>query len=466
MLVSCSTPKAPLNYSENWKSSKFSKNSETKNQIWDYLQEKKITISKPLNLIELIDIALFNSPSTHLAWEATRVKEAEIYQAKSKFYPQLTISASAQREKAEANQPTADINDFKYGPASQITYLLLDFGGRKADVEEASLRLLAANFQFNQSIQDLLLEVEKSYYVLYSNQSELKAARINLKETRLLLNAAQQKFQAGLVSKLNILEAQYNYDNSAYNFQKASSNIKIAKANLAQVLGFPPNINLEVTTPLREIPTDISSQDIHQLIKTSLTSKPNIMSLKKTLQAQKEAVKAASSDLWPEITIGGSAAKNWYKYYNLQKEYNNDSEYAGYLNVTWNIFDGFYNLNKKQAQEATLEAEYQKLSQAELTASLNIWTNYYAFKTARKEYTSAKASFNNAKAIYNSISENYQAGLKDILDLIKTKSQLSEASSNLIQSENNLFISLANLAHATGSITKRKKELSTTLLNY
>lgn len=464
-LTACQTPQAPLNYSETWKTSESEKISKEIDPVWEYLRKKEIIVSEPLNLIELIDIALFNNPSTRQAWQETRVKEALARQAESQSYPQLALSAKGQRERADANQAAADLNEFKYGPSSQLTYLLLDFGGRKAQAEEAALKLLAANFQFNQALQDLLLEVETAYYTLYSSQANLQTAEINLKEAKMVLEATEKKFAAGLASKLDQLKAESNSDNALYSLENAKGKAEEARGNLANVLGFPAGIKLEVAPPLNEIPLDITPKDVNLLIQETLVKKPNIISLRKNLQAEQAAVQVANSALWPEFTLGGEAGKNWYKYYGVKQERNNDSDYAGYLNVTWDIFDGFYNLNEKKSRAATVDAERQKLIEAELEAALNVWVKYYEFRTALKKYTFSKADFNTAKTSYELASESYSNGLKDILDLLKAQNSLSEARSNLVESEKDLFIGLAGLAHATGSLGVERNNITTANLN-
>ena len=61
---------------------------------------------------------------------------------------------------------------------------------------------MSANHQFNQSFQDLLRDVQKAYYELYSAESDYQAKRADFETARTALNVSKQKLQAGLVSTL------------------------------------------------------------------------------------------------------------------------------------------------------------------------------------------------------------------------------------------------------------------------
>jgi len=49
--------------------------------------------------------------------------------------------------------------------------------------------------------------------------------------------------------------------------------------------------------------------------------------------------------------------------------------------------------------------------------------------------------------------EGYSEGLKSMLDLLQAQSSLSDARAKLIDSEKGLFIAVAELAHATGTLS-------------
>ncbi|MFC1480136.1 TolC family protein [Candidatus Omnitrophota bacterium] len=452
----CSTLKPPSELDRMWEPPSWEKTTKSKDEVWSSLRDKKIGSSEPLTLVELIDLALENSPSTRQAWEEARAAQTRIRQAESKWYPKATVSTQGTFRKKVTNNSINDLNQADYNVGSKIQFLILDFGGRAALVTKAKQTLLAANFQFNQAFQDLLLDTESFYYEYYSAYSSVEAAESDLADTEATLDAAQQKLQVGLGVKLDVLQAESDYNDALYFLEEAKGELKTAKANLAQVIGFPAETEFEIAPPTGETPSDIEEQDVSRLIEEALKRRPDIAAARATLRAKDAALAAANSDLWPTLNVGGSTDSDEYKYFGSAKnnatESKRDYGYTAYVNVSWNIFDGFYLYSKRNEAKALADAEREQLRQSELAASTDVWTKYYNLKTEISKLKYSKAFLKSADESYNLAFAGYSAGIKSILDLLQSQSQLSNARSKFIQSRKDAFVAFAELGHATGSL--------------
>jgi len=434
--------------------------------IWTSIRERTIDITKPLSLGDFIDIALRNNPTTRKAWQEAKEAEAEYKAMQSTWLPNLTVSATANREKeiTESDYYTSRARPDKrividdhseYGPKSELTILVLDFGARSGAIEQAAQNLLADNYQFNQTLQDLMLEVEKSYYELYSAYSAVAAAKADLKDAKKSLESAEQKFKVGLAAKLDFYEAKASYENARYNLEDAKGTAFSKKGALCKVIGIFADTDFEIADPSREIPDEITKENVTTLIEEALKQRPDIQAARANLRAKKEAIKIANSALWPSLNAGATAEANWYDYYydtndKVIERYKRDQTYAGYLTVTWDVFDGFYHLNEKHARQAGFEAEKSNLTASELEASQEVWTTYYNFKTAGRKFEYSESYYESSKVAYDLAFESYKEGLKDILYLLDAQAKLSDSRSKLVDSKKDVFVSIAELAHATG----------------
>ncbi|MCK5915179.1 MAG: TolC family protein, partial [Deltaproteobacteria bacterium] len=404
-----------------------------------------------------IDLALKNSPVTRQSWAAARAAAAQVGQAESYLYPQVTVSGDGTYLKQDYSMKDAgaannsDSDGFNYGPGLQLNWLLFDFGGVRGGIEEPRQTSLATNYSFNQSIQDLILDVEKSYYELFSARSEVKAAESDVEDTEKSLEAARQKFEVGLVSKLDELQAQSTYQDSLYQLESAKGDVKSARAGLAEALGLAADADFDIAEPDGELPTKVSSDDVSALIEEGMKKRPDIASLRAELRAREAAIDVAGSGYYPSLNLGGSANKLWYSYRDDPELYDDSYMYTGYLSINWDIFSGFRDAEKKQAAEANAAQARESLAAAEISASADVWTKYYAFNTAVGKYKFADSFFETSQESYILALESYNAGLKSILDLLQSQSSLSSARSQLIGAKKDLFTTLADLAHATGT---------------
>jgi len=449
-----------------WTPPEWAQEEQSEEPVWDSIKEKQANLSGPLSMADCIDLALKNSPVTRQSWTAARASAAEVGQAESYLYPQVSVSADGTYLKQDYSQkeglaPTInspDSDEFNYGPGLKLNWLLFDFGGVSGGIEEARQMLLAANYSFNQSIQDLILDVEKAYYELYSARSEVKAAEADVEDTGKSLEAARQKFEVGLVSKLDELQAQSTYQDSLYQLESAKGDVKSARAGLAEALGLAADADFDIAEPSKELPTDVSAEDVSGLIEDGLKNRPDIAALRAQLRAKEAAIEVAGSAYYPSLNLGGSANKLWYSYREDPELYDDSYMYTGYLSINWDIFTGFSDREKKLAAEADAAQAREILAAAEISASADVWTKYYAFNTAVGKYKFSTAFFETSQESYNLALESYNAGLKSILDLLQSQSSLSSARSQLIGAKKDLFTTLADLAHATGTlgVTSRK----------
>src|ERR1041384_1088430 len=80
---------------------------------------------RPLNLIELTDLALRNSPATRAAWAQVQQSEAAQTIARAGYWPTLSASYSGQRLKQLAFEGNQVPWQTRYGPSASLSYLLL-----------------------------------------------------------------------------------------------------------------------------------------------------------------------------------------------------------------------------------------------------------------------------------------------------------------------------------------------------
>src|SRR5581483_12086436 len=88
-------------------------------------------------------------------------------------------------------------NTTTFGPSVTISGLLLDFGGRAAQVEEARQALIAADFSHNQQIQNTLLQTEEAFFGYMDAMALVEGQAATIKERQASLDAANERHNAG-----------------------------------------------------------------------------------------------------------------------------------------------------------------------------------------------------------------------------------------------------------------------------
>jgi outer membrane protein len=373
--------------------------------------------------------------------------------------PTVNATAGINRQKTIANTNAFDRDVMTYAPGLQISYLIMNFGGgRQAAVEQALQTVYALNFGFNKAIQDVLLGAQTAYYGLVSAHAGAEAAQSNVKDAKTILEVAQEGLRAGLGTELEVLQAKASFDQASYTLASAEGFVQIARGVLAQAMGLPADVAVQVTPPEREVPDSLATADVRQLIDDALGRRPDISALRATLAAKEAAIKVAGSPLWPSLYFNGTANRNYYEKYNDTRMQDDDWAIYGGFSLQWTVFDGGQTRSARRAAVEQAESARAQLRQAELGASADVWSRYQGYETALKKYQVSSPYLKSATASHEKALDSYKAGLKSILDLLNAETQLAQARQQNVAARQEAFTALVQLAYSTGLLERGSLE--------
>ncbi|MFN7097710.1 MAG: TolC family protein, partial [Gammaproteobacteria bacterium] len=161
--------------------------------------------SKIWTLPALTDLALSINPTTKLAWAQVRAAAANVGIVKSAYWPQLGFTADVSGTTHENNN---DDNNDDFGCSSSdkycanltLNYLVFNFGVTRQQVKNANYQLIASQLTQNETIQQVILQVEQAYYQVLGQQALVDADIISIKEAKTNLDAANALHKQGLAT--------------------------------------------------------------------------------------------------------------------------------------------------------------------------------------------------------------------------------------------------------------------------
>src|SRR5437588_799439 len=127
---------------------------------------------QPLTLGDIVAVALRNNTATAAAWADARAAAATYGAAKGQYYPTIALNGAVtaiRRTVSQAGQQAVE-QQF-YAPTLNLSWLLLDFGGRSGSVGAARAALLAADWTHNATLQTVVLAVEQAYFLYLSTNA-------------------------------------------------------------------------------------------------------------------------------------------------------------------------------------------------------------------------------------------------------------------------------------------------------
>lgn len=404
-----------------------------------------------LDLAMLIDIACENNPSVKRAWHAARVERARSKKANSEFFPTVVVSGKVGR--TEGSTPVAAQHAVQKSavsylyPSLEMHYSLFKFGGTILSADAAKYALYTANYQFDRTLQSVIHDVEVAYFRLSSAEQTVLAKQNNLEDAKGTYESAFTRHQSGLTNIQEYLQAKASKSQAEFELERALTDVESARANLAQLLGVRVSADIEILHPVIHGNLQGTNQSIDDLMSEVVRTRPDIKAAYARVVASKKLAKSTTTNMFPELIIGGSAGKK--KYRHFSGSYNDFNIFAG---LQWEIFDGFRNIYDIIESKENSRIAQAELEQMTLKAQSEVWAYYFSFKSALKQLGSARRYLASAQESFQSMMISYNGGLCKFTDLLSAQSCLANAREQLIASENNLLITVSNLAYATGGI--------------
>lgn len=394
---------------------------------------------KSFTLFALTDIALKNNPQTREAWANARAMAANWAKSKNTYYPHFDAEVMG-----IAGEVPRILWGNSYMQASMsLSYLLLDFGGRKATAESARQSLIAANWNHNQSIQDILRNVPQAYYMHLSANALKRAVDVNLLDANTTLAATVERRKVGVSTLSDVLKARAQRDQVVFDLEQAKGTVSITRGNLATVIGWPANTNFKILENPKALPLKKLAKDVNDLIEISIKERPVLNSAMAKVRQQKAELKKATTTSYPKLT--GLGQFQWDAMRNFK-----EGSYYGGVQLQLPIFHGFEIENSiREARERLSQSRAAYQAQEDAVIS-EVWNSYYNFKTSKQQLDTSFSVLASSQESFNASLGRYKAGVADITELLNAQAMLAHARAQLVQSRMNLYTSYAELVHAVG----------------
>ena len=414
-----------------------------------------------LSLTDVVDLALRNNPETRSAWFQARSAAADLGSKRGELYPQIELGADILRQKQTSRTSTGALFTLlqtTYGPSASLNWLLLDFGGRSADIDEAKQALFAADWRHDAALQDVVLKVELAYYEYENAKAQLSAQQASLKEAKQNLDAAQARHDAGVATIADVLQARTALSQAQLALDTVAGEIQTIRGGLATALGFPASY-AALPIDVGDLPTVVDveavGKAVDDLIASAERDRPDLAAARSDVAKARAHVRSVRSEGLPTLGAVGTANRTYYDH-SAASSYS--FNYSGMLQLQIPLFTGFrnsYDVLKAKEDEGASQAEFETLRQQVI---LQVWSSYFNLKTAAQRVKTSRDLLDSARQSAEVAGGRYKNGVGSFLDLLTAESALASARAQEIQARSDWFQAIAQLAHDTGTFGPGKGE--------
>lgn len=396
----------------------------------------------PLAVADVVDAALCANPRTREVWANARVQAAQVGVAQSAYLPSVSMTASANRDRI--NGVSSDQRDL----GVSLSWLLFDFGGRAATLENSRQLLVAASATQDATVQTVFLNAVQAFYQVLATRAALDAANESEKAARESFNAADARYKAGAATPADKLQAQTAWSQAVLNRIKAEGNLKNAQGVLANVMGRDANRPVSLASTQQANPPEHFEQNVDALVDQARQRRPDLKAAEAAARAAAANVNAVKASGRPNLSFGINGLDQ-------RTDGLPDAKTSTIgLTLTVPIFSGFDTNYRIRAAEAQAEARTAQQESLRLQVALDVWQAYQALTTATQTFRSSADLLDSATESERVATGRYRAGVGNILDVLNAQSALASARQQRVQALFGWNVARVALAQAMGTLDR------------
>ncbi|HZF09957.1 MAG TPA: TolC family protein [Thermoanaerobaculia bacterium] len=246
----------------------------------------------PLTLAQALDLALAANPGIAAARLRPEVARAGIDVARQRLNPQLTLE-----ETKETPRDAATL-------AQEIEVA----GKRRRRIELAQAQVASGEAEVARAIALTRSRVRRAFYALAAAERRRAEAEAVLHLAERTRDAARDRFNAGDVARLDVVQAELAAAQADNDRESALGALASARADLNTLLARPPAAPLAVRGDLWEggLADGVTPEGLAGLARTAVGASTEIALLDRGIAEQRAKVALARADNVPNPTVSGS----------------------------------------------------------------------------------------------------------------------------------------------------------------
>ena len=425
--------------------------SETKDYIDNTLKENKEIF---IDYLKLNNIVLQNNQELK---SLKKLVSSSTYNLSSKIgkrYPSLDLQANGlpkyvAGKNYNSNSVTTESSKFSVNPSLNLKWDLIDHL-RSSEIKIAKYNYEIAKNNYEIKRKDLIQEAKSRYHKLQKSYKDIENKKIALTSSLISLNDAQSKFDSGIGTKFEILEAdaQLSRDKQSLNEKKIQHEIN--KVSLKEILNIKGDLKIETEQKLIGFWNYELKRNLHSGLKNNLSLK-NINLNKSIKQNQANNYINANK---PNIYISNTLSSSFSKGDSLSVSVDPKKSGSSYtntisLNLAWNIFNGGQNKYSYKSSKEQAKAEEYSYKNFENVLKTNINRAYLNLKLNREKILSSQKEISSTNESLRLARLRYETGISTLKDVLVRQKELTNANSKNIDAIYNYNLNLDELERLT-----------------
>jgi OMF family outer membrane factor len=426
------------------------------------VDQVRIQALRPLSLKEVENLAEVNNPN--LKAIATQVDQAQsnLRAQLAAWYPSLNLNLQNFPAYTGGNQRSTNGADTLTVPKGTKTYTYTNRWDMSANLTaqwdvinpQRVPQVSAARDSFEQSrnryliaLRELRLQASQAYFQLQLSDDRVRIGQESVRASLVSLRDARARFQAGVATKLEVLQAETQLARDQQLLTDALNDQSVARRDLARLLDLPQNVTPTAKEPLR--PLGVWTPSLQESIVAAYAFREELDNAILDISVSNSQANSALGTVQPFLSV--FANLTGFRYQGNEQVIVDLPGTSGWavensfgVNVRWNIFDGgAARAQFRQAKQRAQENSF-RFAQARDDVRFEVEQSFYELGRANRNIQTTSREVISSREALRLSRLRFQAGVSTQREVVDSQRDLTQAevrySQALAEYNNNLSL--------------------------
>lgn len=430
------------------------------------VEQVRIQALRPLSLKDVQNLVEVNNPELKSIASQVDQAQSNLRAQLAAWYPSLNLSlqnfpaytGGNQRSTQGSAAPGPELTQYTYTSRWDMSVNLtaqwdLINPQRVPQVSSARDQFEKAKNQYLISLREVRLQAAQAYFNLQLSDDSVRIGQESVRASLVSLRDARARFQAGVATKLEVLQAETQLARDQQLLTNAISDQSVARRNLARILDLPQNITPTAKDPLRPIGIWIPS--LQESVVAAMAFREEIDNAILDISVSNSQANNALGAVQPFVSLFANLSGA--RYDGSQQVIVDLPGSSGWaventfgLSVRWNVFDGGaaraqYRQAKQQAQE-----NGYRFAKTRDDVRFQVEQSFYDLGRSNRNIQTTSREVVSSREALRLSRLRFQAGVSTQREVVDSQRDLTQAEVRYSQALADYNINLAELQRRTG----------------